>query len=86
MIAQVMLFFQILKKTSPKRKKENANRIILGEKKLSSSFIDLQWFAAEDEGRTEEPTDYKISEAIKKGRIAKSGDLNTSVVNFFPTL
>jgi len=86
MIAQLMLFFHISQKTSLNRKNENANKIILGEKKLSNSFIDLQWFAAEDEGRTEEPTDYKISEARKKGRIAKSGDLNSSVVIFFPTL
>lgn len=87
MIAQLMLFFHISQKTSPNRKNENANKIILGEKKLSNSFIDLQWFAAaEDEGRTEDPTDYKISEARKKGRIAKSGDLNSSVVIFFPTL
>jgi len=53
---------------------------------LPLTFIDLQWFAAEDEGRTEEPTQYKISEARKKGRVAKSGDLNSSIVVFLPVI
>ena len=53
---------------------------------LPLTFIDLQWFAAEDEGRTEEPTQYKISEARKKGRVAKSGDLNSSIVVFLPVV
>ena len=60
--------------------------VILGNVKLDSTFIDLQWFAAEDEGRTEEATQYKISEARKKGRVAKSGDLNSSIVIFLPVL
>ena len=42
--------------------------------------IDLQWFAAEDEGRTEEPTERKIRKAREEGRLAKSQDLNTAVV------
>jgi flagellar biosynthetic protein FlhB len=37
--------------------------------------IDLQWFAAEDEGRTEEPSDYKIRKAREEGRVAKSQEL-----------
>ena len=53
---------------------------------LDRTFIDLQWFSAEDEGRTEEATEYKINEARKKGRVAKSGDLNSSIVIFLPTL
>ena len=60
--------------------------IMLGDVKLSKTFIDLQWFAAEDEGRTEEPTQFKISEARKKGRVAKSGDLNSSIVVFLPVV
>ncbi len=53
---------------------------------FSKTFIDLQWFAAEDEGRTEDATEYKISEARKKGRVAKSGDLNSSIVLFLPVI
>jgi flagellar biosynthetic protein FlhB len=40
----------------------------------------LQWFAAEDEGRTEEPTEHKIRKAREEGRVAKSVELNSSVV------
>ena len=41
----------------------------------SPSMIDLQWFAAEDEGRTEEPSEYKIKKAREEGRVAKSQEL-----------
>ena len=44
------------------------------------SQIDLQWFAAEAEGRTEQPSEYKLSKARKEGRVAKSQELNGSVV------
>ena len=47
-------------------------------------FIDLQWFAAEDEGRTEDPTDYKIRKAREEGRVAKSQDINAALVMLFP--
>ena len=47
-------------------------------------FIDLQWFAAEDEGRTEDPTDYKIRKAREEGRVAKSQDINAALVLLFP--
>lgn len=49
-------------------------------------LIDLQWFAAEDEGRTEDPTDYKIRKAREEGRVAKSQDLTGALVLFFPAL
>ncbi|MEE0885767.1 MAG: flagellar biosynthesis protein FlhB [Treponema sp.] len=50
---------------------------------MSFEQIDLQWFAAEDEGRTEEPSEYKLRKAREEGRIAKSSDLNSSIVFFF---
>ncbi|HEQ71899.1 MAG TPA: flagellar biosynthesis protein FlhB [Spirochaetia bacterium] len=40
----------------------------------------LQWFAAEDEGRTEEPTEHKIRKAREEGRVAKSAELNGAVI------
>ena len=43
-------------------------------------FIDLQWFAAEDEGRTEEPSEYKLRKAREEGRVAKSQELNSALV------
>ena len=45
--------------------------------------IDLQWFAAEDEGRTEEPTEHKIRKAREEGKVAKSQDLSSSIVLLF---
>ena len=44
------------------------------------SFIDLQWFAPEDEGRTEQPSEHKLRKAREEGRLAKSQDLSSSVV------
>jgi flagellar biosynthetic protein FlhB len=48
--------------------------------------IDLQWFAAEDEGRTEEPTEYKIRKAREEGRVAKSQELVGALVLLLPAL
>ena len=42
--------------------------------------IHLQWFAAEDEGRTEEASELRLKKAREEGRIAKSQELNSSVV------
>jgi flagellar biosynthetic protein FlhB len=49
-------------------------------------LIDLQWFAAEDEGRTEEPTEYKIQKAREEGRVAKSQELIGALVLLLPAL
>ncbi|MDR2020753.1 MAG: flagellar biosynthesis protein FlhB [Treponema sp.] len=50
-------------------------------------FIDLQWFAAEDEGRTEEPSEYKIRKAREEeGRVAKSQELIGALVLLLPAL
>lgn len=47
--------------------------------------IDLQWFAsAEEEGRTEEPSEYKLRKAREEeGRVPKSTELTSSVVMLF---
>lgn len=47
---------------------------------MSLEDIDLQWFAAEDEGRTEEPSELRLKKAREEGRIAKSQDLTSSLV------
>lgn len=49
-------------------------------------FIDLQWFAAEDEGRTEDPTEYKIRKAREEGRVAKSQEFIGALVLLLPAL
>ncbi|MCK5735437.1 MAG: flagellar biosynthesis protein FlhB [Spirochaetaceae bacterium] len=45
--------------------------------------VHLQWFAAEDEGRTEDPTDRKIRKAREDGKVAKSADITSAVVMIF---
>jgi flagellar biosynthetic protein FlhB len=46
--------------------------------------IDLQWFAAEDEGRTEEPSETKLKKAREEGRVAKSQELVGAIGLLFP--
>ncbi|MEX2443567.1 MAG: flagellar biosynthesis protein FlhB [Alkalispirochaeta sp.] len=43
----------------------------------------LQWFAAEDEGRTEDPTEQKIRKAREDGKVAKSADVSSAIVLLF---
>ena len=56
-------------------------RISLAEDPLFG--IHLQWFAAEDEGRTEDPTERKIRKAREEGKVAKSSDITSAVVMLF---
>ncbi|MDR2303707.1 MAG: EscU/YscU/HrcU family type III secretion system export apparatus switch protein [Treponema sp.] len=57
------------------------------ENRRSAAYmIDLQWFAAEDEGRTFEPTDTTIRRAREEGRVAKSQELIGALVLLFPAL
>lgn len=42
--------------------------------------IDLQWFAAEDEGRTEQPSEHKLRKAREEGEVPKSQDLTAAVI------
>jgi flagellar biosynthetic protein FlhB len=54
---------------------------------MHPAFIDLQWFAAEDEGRTEEPTETKIRKAREdEGRVVKSQELIGALGLLFPAL
>jgi flagellar biosynthesis protein FlhB len=57
-------------------------RYLGAEAAVLASAIDLQWFAAEDEGRTEDPTEYKL----RKARVAKSQELNGAIVLLLPVL
>jgi len=59
---------------------------LLDPKLAAALSIDLQWFAAEDEGRTEEPTEYKIRKAREEGRVAKSQELVGALVLLLPAL
>jgi len=51
---------------------------------LHSYFsFDLQLFAAEDEGRTEEPTEYKKRKAREEGKVVKTPELPSALVLLF---
>lgn len=51
--------------------------------RVALSGMHLQWFAAEDEGRTEEPTEHKIQKAREDGKVAKSQDVSSAIVLLF---
>lgn len=53
---------------------------------MFSQNIDLQWFSAEEEGRTEEPSFEKLKKAREEGRVAKSQELTGSIVFFVTVL
>lgn len=53
---------------------------------MNTIRIDLQWFSAEDEGRTEEPSYVKLDRARKEGRVAKSHELNSAVAFLLATV
>jgi flagellar biosynthesis protein FlhB len=53
---------------------------------LQGFRFDLQRFAAEDEGRTEEPTEKKLREAREKGQVAKTQELSQALVIIFGML
>jgi flagellar biosynthetic protein FlhB len=48
--------------------------------------MDLQWFAAEDEGRTFDPTETTYRKAREEGRVAKSQELIAALGLLFPAL
>lgn len=54
--------------------------------KCKWDLIDLQWFAAEDEGRTEDPSETKLRKAREEGRLPKSSELNGALVFLFSLL
>ncbi|MCM1321102.1 MAG: flagellar biosynthesis protein FlhB [Bacteroides sp.] len=54
---------------------------------MTSADIDFQWFAAEDEGRTEQPSEYKLRKAREEeGRVPKSQDVTGALVLLIPVL
>lgn len=44
--------------------------------------IDLCWFGADDEGRTEQPSEQQKRRSREEGRVAKSADLNGAIILF----
>jgi flagellar biosynthesis protein FlhB len=54
-----------------------------GDPFFDGFVFDLQLFAAEDEGRTEEPTEKKLREAREKGQVARTVELPQAAVVIF---
>ncbi|MBN2160588.1 MAG: flagellar biosynthesis protein FlhB [Spirochaetes bacterium] len=54
-----------------------------GDPFFAGFAFDLQLFAAEDEGRTEEPTEKKLREAREKGQVARTVELPQAIVVIF---
>ncbi|MCL2093196.1 MAG: flagellar biosynthesis protein FlhB [Treponema sp.] len=48
--------------------------------------MDLQWFAAEDEGRTHEPTEVTYRKAREEGRVSKSQELIAALGLLLPAI
>ena len=53
---------------------------------LAAGAMDLQWFAAEDEGRIFEPTEVTIRKAREEGRVAKSQELIAALGLLLPAI
>jgi len=63
---------------------ENAGHDLLTLLKQDLPFrFNLQLFAAEDEGRTEEPTEYKKRKAREEGKVAKTHELPSALILLF---
>ena len=61
--------------------------ILSGEQLYSAALaMDLQWFAAEDEGRTFDPTDTTYRKAREEGRVAKSQELIAALGLLLPAV
>ncbi len=59
----------------------------LGDLHDVAGRMHLQWFAAEDEGRTEDPTEQKIRKAREEeGKVAKSADVTSAIMLVLATL
>jgi flagellar biosynthetic protein FlhB len=60
---------------------------VLSEKRGKLLDIDLQWFADEDEGRTEEPTDIKLQRLREEeGQVPKSQEFISALGLLLPTV
>jgi len=61
--------------------------LLSGEDLYSAALkMDLQWFAAEDEGRTHEPTDITYRKAREEGRVAKSQEFIAAIGLLLPVI
>jgi len=78
MSAIINVFLPLFKVTNPFADDDTR----LSRERLAADLarMHVQWFASEDEGRTEDPTEHKIRKAREEGRVAKSQDLADIIV------
>ena len=76
------------KKSAPLRLRgRNSKALLTGDELYRAALaMDLQWFAAEDEGRTFEPTDATYRKAREEGRVAKSQELIAALGMLLPAI
>ncbi|SIQ05542.1 flagellar biosynthetic protein FlhB [Alkalispirochaeta americana] len=72
-----------MRECAPSASEESA--LLVSEELLRDQLaaMHLQWFAAEEEGRTEDPTEQKIRKSREEGKVAKSPDVSSAVVMLF---
>ena len=63
--------------------KQNIELIEITKMMDPFGLVDIQWFAAEDEGRTEEPTEHKLRKAREEGKVVKSQEFTSAIILIF---
>ena len=67
--------------------RDSSGKMITGDELYNAALaMDLQWFAAEDEGRVHEPTDITYRKAREEGRVAKSQELIAALGLLLPAI
>ncbi|MFN3603079.1 MAG: flagellar biosynthesis protein FlhB [Leptonema sp. (in: bacteria)] len=72
-------FYKLIYKFTIKKKKDDFRAIDVIYKKIKINF-DFQRFAAEDEGRTEEPTERRKREEREKGNVPRTNELPSAII------
>ncbi|MCL2233687.1 MAG: EscU/YscU/HrcU family type III secretion system export apparatus switch protein, partial [Treponema sp.] len=68
-----------------KSETSSGKKLLSGDELYEAALgMSLQWFAAEDEGRTFDPTDTTYRKAREEGRVSKSQDLTASLGLLLP--
>ena len=75
-----ILFFQDASRSSGEADFLTVSDLFNRKSRFSSESYHLQRFAAEDEGRTEDPTDRRKREEREKGNVARSQDIPSAAV------
>ena len=73
-----------LSQNQQEKQSEFSHKLIDNQKSFYKN-IDIQYFAsAEDEGRTEKPSEHKLRKAKEEGRVPKSQEIGGALVLLLP--